>query len=114
MNTELTKRQLQILRLMRDRYEELVDGLGVARVGAELTSHTVTLALLQAGAITITDTWGDCRRYSITETGRQMLKSAQKPCAHCKSKPALPDIELCEGCLLELAMKICADSPTLE
>jgi hypothetical protein len=70
-----TKRQLEILRKMRDDDEELIYAQGRAFVDMEPTSGRTVFALLRLMAIR-KDQYSDlaCERYSINDTGRQILK----------------------------------------
>ena len=72
----LTKRQIEILRLMRDQDEELIYERGQGYVDVERVSGRTVFGLLRACAIRA-DSFnkvGGCERYSINETGLELLK----------------------------------------
>jgi len=71
---DLTKRQLQILRKMRDEDEELVYEGRCCYVGLERTSSATVTALLRACALRADQfNKGKVERYTINETGREIL-----------------------------------------
>jgi hypothetical protein len=75
-----TKRQLEILRLMRDTDEELVYEGRHAYIGNQRTNSATIMALLRLMAL-CTDQCsrigeGTLERYTINETGLQILKDA--------------------------------------
>ena len=75
---DLTRRQLQILRMMRDNDEELVYSKGQAYVDYEQVAPRTVFALLRAMAISM-DQFSDvgkCERYTINETGLKLLEEA--------------------------------------
>jgi hypothetical protein len=79
---DLTKRQLEILRLMRDAGEsedgELCYEHGEGWLGSERVHRRTVFALLRACAISADQfNKGDMERYHINETGRQILEQAR-------------------------------------
>lgn len=71
----ITKRQLEILRIMRDDEEELVYYGGEAWLGNERVSSRSLFALLRVCAISL-DTFskvGAFERYHLNETGRSYI-----------------------------------------
>lgn len=72
----LTRRQRQILTKMRDEDEELVYSKGCGWVGYERVSKSVVFGLLRLMAIRMDQfsKVGECERYEINETGRQLLE----------------------------------------
>lgn len=70
-----TKRQLQILRLMRDSDEELVYERGTGYVGIEKVSAGTVFGLLRLCAIRMEagSEVGGFERYTINSTGRELL-----------------------------------------
>lgn len=76
----LTKCQLQILRMMRDEEEELVFENGSGYVGLHRVSLRTLLGLLKVAAISMDQfsRIGSFERYSINETGLELLRSVPK------------------------------------
>lgn len=81
----LTRRQLDVLRCMRDGaetcdeesdYGELVYERGRGFVGLDAVSGRTVFALLRACAISPEDFGGSVERYRINETGRALLARA--------------------------------------
>lgn len=72
---KLTKRQLEVLRIMRDEEEELVYERGCGYVGDNRISGRTLFALLRCVAISeeLGSEPGKFERYSINETGREYL-----------------------------------------
>lgn len=77
---ELTARQLQVLRKMRDEDEELVYSKGTGYIGYESISRRTVFALLRAAAIRLDScsTVGEYEIYAINETGKQILVAADQ------------------------------------
>ncbi len=75
---DLTRRQIQILRMMRDEDEELVYSKGEAYVGYEHIAPRTVFALIRAMAISMDQfsELGKCERYTINETGLELLRKA--------------------------------------
>lgn len=71
----LTKRQIEILALMKTGKDLVCEGRSTY-IGNNRTSVRTVLRLLQACAITIEDRSmiGKFERYSINETGREILR----------------------------------------
>ena len=74
-----TKRQLEILRMMRDAEDsedgELVYERGRGYVGTDPVAARTVLALLRLCAISADQfNKGDLERYTINETGKELLK----------------------------------------
>ena len=74
----ITKRQMQILRTMRDENKELVYCKGVGYVGLSPVAPRTLFALLRAMAVTMDQfsEVGECERYTINETGLEILNTA--------------------------------------
>lgn len=75
MYQQLTRRQIQILRTMRDTDEELVYSKGEAYVGNEHVAPRTVFALVRAMAVSMDQfsEVGKVERYTINETGRTIL-----------------------------------------
>ena len=76
---DLTKRQLEALRLMRDSDEEMAYERGECCVGLERFGKRTFFALLRSCAISHDTTsgdpgGGDTEIYTINSTGRELLK----------------------------------------
>jgi hypothetical protein len=71
----LTKRQLEVLTIMRDEEEELVYERGTGYVGDSSVSGRTLFALLRCCAISaeVGSEPGGFERYTINETGRNLL-----------------------------------------
>jgi hypothetical protein len=78
----VTKRQLEVLRMMKERTEdedgELVYERGVAYIGTTRIAARTVWALIRAMAIKMSSdsNVGGFERYTITETGRALLREA--------------------------------------
>ncbi len=83
----LTKRQIEVLKIMRDEEEELVYERGVGYVGVNRISGATLLGLLRCAAISLDQfsEVGDFERYTINETGRSLIASCT-PSAPPRSK----------------------------
>lgn len=77
----LTVRQLAVLRKMRDEDEELVYERGSGYVGTNRISAMTVFALLRAAAVSMDQgsTVGKFERYTINETGREILNTTFGP-----------------------------------
>jgi len=75
----LTKRQLEVLRIMRDEDEELVYERGIGYVGYSPVAARTVFALLRAMALHAEhgSEPGSFERYTINETGRNLLLEAK-------------------------------------
>ena len=76
----LTKRQLEVLRIMRDEDEDLVYERGEGYVGDERISGRTLFALLRCCAIRAEDGSepGGFERYTINETGLGYLEQGSQ------------------------------------
>lgn len=76
----MTRRQLEVLRIMRDEEEDLVYERGLGYVGEERISGRTLFALLRKVAISaeIDSEPGGFERYTINETGRDILRAFAK------------------------------------
>jgi len=76
----LTKRQLELLAIMRDADEELVYERGTGWVGDTRVSARTLFALLRACAISLDQYSAQpgegLERYTLNETGRNLLSEA--------------------------------------
>ena len=71
----MTKRQLEVLRIMRDTGEELVYERGEGYMGYSRVAPRTVFALLRVMALRKTDgSPGELERYIIGETGLAILK----------------------------------------
>ena len=80
---DLTKRQLETLRVMRDEEEELIYDHGVGYVGDTfVVGGRTVFALLRAMAISAesdSEPGEGLERYHINDTGRALLKGEPRP-----------------------------------
>jgi hypothetical protein len=67
--------------MMRDKDEELVYSKGMGYVDYERVSGRTVFALLRAMAISMDQfsTVGECERYTINETGIELLRAREMP-----------------------------------
>lgn len=73
----ITKRQLEILRIMRDKADdedgELVYDRGTGYIGNEPVAARTVFALLRLRAISACQCGSGIERYCINETGKRLL-----------------------------------------
>jgi hypothetical protein len=77
-----TKRQLEILKIMRDNKDnedgELVYESGIGYVGLDRVSSRTVFALLRFCAISLDSVFGEkFERYHINESGEELLRRAK-------------------------------------
>lgn len=89
----LTPGQLAVLRRMRDEDEELVYERGTAYVGNDRVSRGVTIALIRNMAVRM-DPYsevGKFERYTVNQTGHEILEAAGFPATGADATDAASD-----------------------